>query len=46
MTHFGKSISKEYYSSDSEDEETVEKIIKYLNNDIDYDSDEESIFDV
>lgn len=44
MTHFGKH-NKDYYSSDSENEEEIEKIIKYLNDD-DNNSDDESIFDV
>lgn len=45
MSHFGKITNRDYFSSDSEDDEDTEKIIRYLNNDND-NSDEESIFEV
>lgn len=44
ISHFGKPTSKESTSSDSEDDETVQKIITYLNSDFS-NSDEESIFE-
>lgn len=45
MNHFGKVINRDYFSSDSEDDEDTEKIIKFLNDDTN-NSDEESIFEV
>ena len=43
LTHFGKPINNENISSDSDNEEDIEKMIKYLN-DNNNESDDESIF--
>src|SRR5207247_2405339 len=43
ISHFGKSLQTDNTSSDSDNEEDVEKIIKFLNDDNENNSDEESI---